>query len=315
MAGLVGPLSQWLLFAGVLLLVGCVAWRAIVVPGSLRALDGAPDRTGLGTMARRAAGVGLVGTGLLLLAWAGRMAAMVADFRDPFVPLSEDLAFLIRDTFPGTVWLGQGVVLVGMVGAFALARGHERPGVIPEGRGGPGWMAAGVGALALTASLALTSHAMGVQDGRTLAVAADGVHGLAAGAWIGALFLILHLSRRGDPSGRILAAQLRSFSPLAVVCVTLLVGAGVWLSWTHLSALSDLWSSAYGRLLSAKVGVAGIVFAAGLLNWRRGLPSLDTPAGARAVRRQAAFEVGVALLVLLLTAFLTQTPKPGEFGG
>jgi hypothetical protein len=52
------------------------------------------------------------------------------------------------------------------------------------------------------------------------------------------------------------------------------------------------------------------VVAAGFVNWRWGVPVVETEAGARATKRRAAWEVALAAGVLLLTAVLVHSPKP-----
>ena len=267
--------------------------------------------------------MGALTVALLILVWVLRLVVQVMGFRDPFVPLSEDVSFLVRDTFWGTVWLVQGALLPLLAAAFWIAR----PGALFGGRtkGGaparptdvrsgtsPAWWAVGVLVLLLVATVALSSHAMGVESGRAVAILADGVHALGAGAWIGSLGLILAVGRPegGFDGGPLLAAQLRSFSRMAIVSVTALVATGTLLSWTHLDSVGDLWGSPYGRILSVKVLLAGAVFLLGLLNWRRGLPVLDTEEGLRGVRRRATWEVTLAAGVLLVAAVLGQTAEP-----
>jgi len=320
MEGLLAPLQQWLLFSGALLLVGCVAWRILIAPGA-GAVLGSHGAGALASVESRVSTTALITTLLLLPVWGLRMGVQLMGFRDPFVPLAEDLDFLVRDTFWGTVWLAQGAVILLLVGAFWVTRAAVRSQSDQAGaKGYPsvaiGWWVAGLLVALLTLTLALSSHAMGVSEYRNLAVAADGLHALAAGAWIGSLVLILAFGRGAgmDGGSRLFSVQLRSFSPMAVVSVAILVTMGVYLSWTHLSTPSDLWASSYGRVLSLKILAAGVVFILGFLNWRVGLPSLDAPGGDRKVQRQATLEVIVALAVLLLTSVLTQTPKPGEFG-
>ena len=255
--------------------------------------------------------MGVLAALALVGVWLLRGTVQLMTFRDPFVPLSEDVSFLLFDLFWGTVWMAQGTLVLLLVPAFAFAR---RP-LDVEGTGGtsPGriaawWRVAGMLTLAIVASLSLSSHAMGVESGRPLIVTADALHLLAAGSWIGSLTMILTVGRRGGRPAY--AAQIRSFSPVAVVSVTMLTVMGTVLAWTHLVTVSDLWTGIYGRVLSAKVLAACAVFALGLLNWRRGLPALDTDAGAATVQRRAAFEVSVAVGVLLLTAVLVHSPKP-----
>ena len=312
-------LQQWVLFSGVAVAVGCIAWRVVVAPRAARLLVGGGGAT-LAPLARRVASLGVVTTLVLLAAWMLRMVVQVMGFRDPFVPLWEDVSFLLFETFWGTVWMAQGVTLVLLGVAFWLARGRRQPGegepadpdaALPPPS--PGWHVAGVLALALVTTLALSGHAMGVDSGRALIVAADALHALAAGTWIGSLAVILTTGRPRAgraPSVGAYAAQLRGFSPMAVASVAVLLTMGVVLAWTHLSAFSDLWSMTYGRVLAGKTAAAGAVLAVGFWNWRRGLPGVDSAAGADAVQQRAAIEVSLALGVLLLTAVLVHSPKP-----
>ena len=289
-------LQQWVLLSGVAVAVGCIAWRFVVAPRAWRALGDAA-RPAIRRIEHRVASVGLVTSLVLIASWLLRMVVQVMGFRDPFVPLWEDVSFLLFETFWGTVWMAQGVTLSLLALAFWRARW---------------WAAAGLVA-ALVSTLALSSHAMGVDSGRPFFVTADAMHALAAGTWIGTLAIIVTVGR---PAGHatddvgVFAAQLRGFSPLAIVSVFALVAMGVVLSWTHLNSVTDLWTLTYGRVLSAKIGAAVLVFSAGLWNWRRGLATSDTAEGAARVRTLAGWEVSLAVGVLLLTAVLVHTPKP-----
>lgn len=293
-------LQQWLLFTGTALVVGCVAWRVQVLPGAMRALpaDGVSAMTGI---ERRVARLGMVSTAVLLVAWILRMVVQVMGFRDPFVPLWDDVSFLLFEIFWGTVWMGQGAVLVLLAVSLWLA-----------GRSSLGWAVAAPLVVALAVTLAMSGHAMGA-DARTLAVTADAVHMLAVGSWIGSLAVILAVGRSpeaGGPGAALFAAQIRRFSPMAQVSVAALISMGVVLSWTHLHAVSDLWTSSYGRVLSAKVAVVFGILGLGLWNWRQGLDSCDSEAGAAVVRRRAIWEVSLAVGVILLTAVLVHSAKP-----
>jgi putative copper export protein len=163
-------------------------------------------------------------------------------------------------------------------------------------------------------TLSLSSHAMGVER-RALFVTADAVHALTASTWMGALAVILAVGRPSSETATdvsVFAAQIRSFSPMALASGITLVAVGVLLAWTHVQTLANLFGTRYGRLLIAKVGIAGGVFAAGFWNWRRGIPNVDRFEGVAAVRSRAAGEVFLALGVLLVTAVLVHSPKPEE---
>ena len=312
MQAVLAPLQQWLLLSAASLAIGCVAWRLFVAP---RAAESATDvtRQDLGRIGRRVTRLGFSAAVVLVLAWALRMTVQVIAFRDPFVPLREDVSFLLFETFWGTVWMAQGAVLVLLVLGFGLAR--ARDAASDPRVSSPAWSFLGFLVLALVATLALSSHAMSVERGRPLIVVADALHALTAGTWIGSLAVILAVGRGAPESGAdvgAFAAQIRSFSPLALASGITLVALGALLSWTHVQSLPNLLGTPYGRLLTAKVGLAGAVFAAGFWNWRRGVPTLDHLEGASAVRSRAAGEVFFAVGVLLLTAVLVNSPKPGE---
>jgi copper transport protein len=299
---LLATFQQWLLFSGVVLAVGCVAWRLVVLERVSRAM---PDSVAphLATIERSVASAGVVAGLALIVAWILRMVAQVMGFRDPFVPLWDDVSFLLFETFWGTVWMVQGALLPFVVAAFAWAR-----------TGSPAaWRAAGVLSLGLVATLALASHAMGVEPAKALFVTADAVHALAAGCWVGSLGVIVSVGRpigSSDEARALFAAQLRAFSPMAMVSVAALIAMGSALSWAHLAGLSNLWETGYGRVLMAKVALAGGVFLAGFVNWRLGLPASGTSAGAVSVHRRAALEVALAVGVLLITAVLVRSSKP-----
>lgn len=82
------------------------------------------------------------------------------------------------------------------------------------------------------------------------------VHALAAAVWCGVLAaLVLTVTHRGQ-----WARVLPRFSQLALVCVAVLLVAGVASALVRLGAPAELWATGYGRLLTAKV-----VTTAGLL--------------------------------------------------
>lgn len=310
-------LQQWLIFAGFAFSVGCIAWRLVIAPRSARMLR-AEHASALSVVERRVAVAGGVAALMLFGTWVLKMIVQVRGFRDPFVPLWDDVSFLLFETFWGTVWMAQGVIIPLLAVAFWRAgvanpdRGTKRASPALGGVGFS-WAAATVLVLSLGATLALSSHAMGVESGRPFIVAADGAHAIAAGAWIGSLGLILTVGRATtgtDLDADLFAAQLRGFSPLAMVSVATLLSMGTVLAWTHLTALSDLWTGTYGRVLSAKIGGSAGVMALGFVNWRKGLPELGTEQGSEATRRRATREVWLAVGVLLLTAVLVHSPKP-----
>ncbi len=309
MIDLLPPLQRWLLFSGVLLLGGVPAWKTWIAPHVAEARE----------LEAQVAGWGLLASLMLLPVWGLRLAVQVQDFRDPFAPLSEDLAFLVRETFWGSVWIAQGLLLVALGVTFAALWRRPAPQEAATRASNPkagglslGWKTIWLGTLLLVLTLSLSSHAMSVPYNRPLAVAMDAAHLLAAAVWMGTLALILLLRSPPPRRASLLAVQLRAFSPLAMVAVGVLVFMGVVLSAIHLGSVQNLWGSSYGRVLSGKIAAAGLVLGLGFRNWRQGLPTLDTEKGVRTVRRRAALEVAAAGIVLLLTALLTGTSMPAD---
>lgn len=314
------PLVQrWLLFAGVLLLTGVATWRVFISPRAIRMLgpDDSPDlsRT-FNDVAARAAGLAAITAVVLVHVWLLRLVVQLMAFRDPFAPLRDDLELLVGGTTWGTVWMFQGMVLLWLATGFLILAMRRRPMTGSDGvRPLPvAWYGAVVGVLLLVLTLAMSSHAMSMA-GRGILVTADALHTLAAGTWLGSLAVILAARPRNVDRAalaRVQAAQLRAFSPVAVVSVAVLVAMGTWLSWQHLGGIHNLWQSRYGQVLAGKLLVVAAVLLLGLLNWRRGLPALDGDDGIRSVRRRAAIELAAAAIVLGMTAVLTGTSMPGE---
>jgi putative copper export protein len=122
-------------------------------------------------------------------------------------------------------------------------------------------------------------------------------HVAGAGLWIGTLAIALALLTRQPGATRL--RVLRQFAPIAWTGATLLVGSGAYLAWDHIASFADLFGTAYGRVLSAKLLSALAVAWLGWRNWRE-------PHWRRAVAEAAVAVIGV----LLLTAWLSGLPMP-----
>jgi putative copper export protein len=153
------------------------------------------------------------------------------------------------------------------------------------------------------------------------------VHVLAAGLWIGTLFVLVaagltsllrHAETR-DRRGAIAANMVNGFSPLALSMGGVVVLFGVITAWRHLHVLSNLWSTPYGYTLIAKLCFVALVFGLGAWNWRRQRPTLGSDAAAASIRRSSMAELTVAGIVLVITALLVSLPAPrpprGRAGG
>ncbi len=301
---------------GALLLVGTAVWK-FLIERRARAAPAAgiqgPWAAARGVLNRRVAWLAALTAFALIPVWLLRFHIQLRDFRDPFVPVGEDIRFLLRETVFGPVWLVQGAVIFVLAAVLAWLGWHVTvidPDQLSPTRGdSPLWWVVAFAALALALTLSLSSHALSVEENRSVAVAADFLHTLAAGGWIGSLALVLATARIPEIERHgLFGAQLRFFSPVAVVAVVTLVTMGTYLGWEYLDSVADLWLTPYGRVLAAKVATAGIVLFMGFVNWRRGMPSVDSPDVRAVIAKRAAWEVCVAGVVLLLTGVLTGTP-------
>ena len=215
---------------------------------------------------------------------------------------------LLLDSTWGLAWVAQAVGAALLLGGLILARRGVRPG----------WLLAGIGAIGLAAAPGLSGHAAAVERLRGVAVTADALHILGVGAWLGTLVVLqavgVPLARKQpqDVRGELLGRLLNAFSPLALLAAGVVLGTGVLASFLHLSAPSDLWASAYGRVLAAKVLLVLSVMAFGAFNWRRVGPRAAEPGADRRLMKSAGAELATAVVIVALTAVLVALPAPGH---
>ncbi len=296
---------RWLTFGGILGVIGTVAFRLLVLPlvGRHGGLHGGEFVSAAG---RGAVRLGLLMTGIAGIAMLLRLYAQSYALNGGEALSADRLMPLIADTTWGTGWLLQlaGVLLA--LGGLLLARKTHRAG----------WVMAVIGALALAFSPALSGHAVATPDLAALAVLADGLHVLGAGGWLGSLLVLLVVgipaAMRREPAerGPSVAALVNAFSPTALFFAGMLLATGVLAAWLHLGTVPMLWNSRYGWTLLIKLGIFSLVFATAAYNFLRVKPRLGDEITVGRLRRLVAIELGVALLVLAVTAVLVATPPP-----
>jgi putative copper export protein len=170
-------------------------------------------------------------------------------------------------------------------------------------------------ALALLAVLLSggTGHAA---DGPFLVAAAKSAHLVAGAVWIGGLSLLV-VSRPEPSTTPVLASRVSGFALAAVIVIAV---SGAWQTIDLLPLFGDLFGSAYGRMVLAKLGGLGVLMGFGARNRLRIMPRLvGEPAGEeptedeaarRDLRRSVAWEIVVMVIVLLLAGFLAYLPLP-----
>ncbi|MFL5929206.1 MAG: copper resistance CopC/CopD family protein [Gaiellaceae bacterium] len=157
--------------------------------------------------------------------------------------------------------------------------------------------------LALLAAPTLAGHALDRNQPRVLAPLVDLAHTASAAVWIGGLLSLVYvLPRAEDPALRTTAV--RRFSTTALVAVTVLALTGIGRALTELSAVSQVWSTSYGRTLIVKTALFAVLVGLGWLN-----RSVLIDAFSR-LRRSAAAEVTLLCCVVVAVAVLTEL-RPG----
>ncbi|MGH7048419.1 MAG: copper homeostasis membrane protein CopD [Stellaceae bacterium] len=262
---------------------------------------------------------------LALLSAAGWLLVLAAKLGS--LPLTAVLpqgvvTVVLTQTRFGQIWLARFAIVV-LLGLGLLARRHWQAPL-------PRWAGLALAA-ALLGSLAWSGHG-GATPGRPgeLHLAADIIHLLAAGAWLGTLVpLALFLADLPRPAGTADSAAarrtIRRFSLLAGSSAGILFAAGLVNTWFLAGSVPALIGTFYGRLLLAKIAIFATMVVIGAVNLLRMAPRLAGSAGGGAaggvlphlamaaidhLRRNAIIEAALGLGVLGIVGLLGILP-PG----
>jgi copper transport protein len=272
-------ISRWLFFAGLLIAVGVALFLPLAWSPALRAAGAAGDDGALWPLA----------FGGFFLAFLGASS-------------------LIPHHGAGTTRFGLAYEVGGIV---AIAGATLSAIALVDRRFGRGAI---VCALALLPVPSVAGHALDRgQWARPLNVAADILHVGAAAVWIGGLLaLAVALPRAGrrlsgEQRSRFTAALVPRLSAIALVSVLVIAATGLIRALSELSAVSQLWSSGYGRALVVKTAFLMTVVALGWFNRSRLAPRLRLDA----LRRNVAVELVLLAAIVTAVAFLTDL-APGR---
>jgi putative copper resistance protein D len=228
------------------------------------------------------------------------------------------LIVLTRTQF-GEDWLLRLAMAV-LLGFCLLGQGRRRWRV----SGAIGWTALLLAA-AILASLAWAGHGAATPGpAGDLHLAADFLHLLAAGLWLGTLppfaLLLAEARRIGDADWAAVARRAtRRYSALAVASVTVLLVGGLVNTWFLAGSVPALVGTEYGRLLLTKIGIFIAMLMVAAVNLLRLSPRLASAAdGTRDVvwrtvarlRANARIEAALGFGVLALVGALGTLP-PG----
>ncbi len=209
--------------------------------------------------------------------------------------------------------------------------------LMPRGWRGRLWRWSGFAVAAgVLASLSWAGHGGATPGGPgDLHLAADMLHLLAAGVWVGSLvplaLLLAETGRGGEPLLATARRPVVRFSILAAISVAILFAAGLVNTWFLAGTVPALIGTEYGRLLLAKITIFVVMVTFGSVNLLRMTPRLPPAAGERRplarpaaqaivratarmalthLRRNALVEAGLGLCVLGIVAVLGILP-PG----
>lgn len=226
---------------------------------------------------------------------------------------AETAGILINDTALGTAWKVRLAALVVALLAGALLRSPALKL----------WVCSSASGAAL-GSLAWGGHAAaGEGVPRIIDLTSDVFHLLAAGVWLGALFvLVLMLFSRTIHSSaeekRFAYRSLQGFSSIGTIVVILLTLTGLLQGWRRVGVgeLLSLPDTPYGQLLLIKLALFGFMLWLASLNRFRLTPALGLEASSRAsltvkkLQASLALEAGAALAVLGLVAWFGTLEPP-----
>ena len=140
-------------------------------------------------------------------------------------------------------------------------------------------------------------------------LAADALHLLAAGAWLGGLpplAMLLAAAWRGkEPhwaSVTVIAVQ--RFSLLGVISVSMLLASGVANSWYEVGTLNNLFATSYGRLVLLKIGLFAAMIGLAAINRFYLTPRLATADIVRRLYHTSLGETGLGLAAVVVVGFL-----------
>ena len=277
--------GRWLMYVGVLLVVGVAAFGIGVHPDVER------DRS---VLSRLLLGGALLAATASLLQLLARVAVVSGTGMDGAMD-SAAIAVVSRGgLLPAvTIRVASAVLIV------AASRTPDWWRLR-----GPGTAVVGA-VLGMVASFQLVGHTASSQP-ELLVRGADAVHVLAAGVWAGGVValgaVIASRRHRGLESGAIAAR----FSVVAAAAVVAVGVAGLALAVVELTSPVQLWSTGYGPLLMGKLGVVAVIGAIGLHNHRRLVPAMvqGRTIAADQLRRSILVEAAAFATAIVLTAVL-----------
>jgi len=277
--------------------------------------------------------------------WAARVVLMVALFGSVGAALFRPWIFAARRRGDVRLSIGAGGLGLLSLAGLVYAQAVDVTGLGPsELRGSDLWgallangfgLAVGLIACALILALICGSGRLGARAARCLSAAAAvatvagfvayghasaaepawlmrpaiALHVAAVLFWLGSFAPLLNALRSSPSEG---AGALARYSLPILLSSAILLLSGAAMAWVQLGAATELWSSAYGVVLLAKLALVAPMFALGALN-RFALTNrvaVGDPRALRRLRRTIAAEMLLGVLTLGVVGLWRFTPPP-----
>ncbi|MGW2858566.1 copper resistance D family protein [Streptomyces sp. NPDC001205] len=259
-------------FAGLSAAIGATVTYATTVRPALRAPGNA--RGDIDVLRRRTAaylawaGVVLLVSGYFQLAGRVARAGQGMPFGEALTPGS--IWDFLRAPAAKGAWVAQGTIYIAQNAVLLLASAALVALFLPRVRRHLDVVA--LTALPLTIAVSFVAAIPATAPKNTEKVVdlvCDQVHIVSGTVWIGGLAVLAALAtsrgRLSENAGALWADLWRRFSLVALVCVGAVLTSGLWMTWKHVGAIGQLWSTSYGLFLLIKVAlVLGMVTAGGV---------------------------------------------------
>jgi copper transport protein len=224
-------------------------------------------------------------------------------------PLSQLLFFALLAAFvgasgitgvapPGTRFdhVLKAAIVVALVGGAAAALVPSAARLYPVAQGA---------SLLLLLAPTLSGHSLDPNQPFLLAPLVDLAHLVAAAVWLGGLAALVYALPRAGASDEERGAAVRRFSSTALAAVAAIGLTGLGRALMELSAVSQVWSTSYGRALIVKTAIFVPLLGVGWLNRSRLLGAFAR------LRRSVGVELVAIAGIVVAVAILTEL-RPGR---
>ena len=136
------------------------------------------------------------------------------------------------------------------------------------------------------------------------------LHYSAFSAWIGSLYPLCLLSFSKDIS--FIRNRVKAFGDWAVFMVAVLIIAGGFMLLDLFGSIDEIFSTDYGMVVLVKLTLVIAILGIAAINRVRLTPNIVSQKGVRQFRNSVTIEIFVALLILIVTTYLSTVVGPPE---